>query len=57
MVDYDPENRPENIEAILQSEWMMEFNDLTILEQEVRNKFQNEFSRLLINYFSYFFKN
>ena len=40
MVAYDPENRPENIEVILKSEWMLELNDLTTLEQEVRNKFE-----------------
>jgi hypothetical protein len=46
MVAYEPDKRPENIEAILKSEWMLELKDLEILEKEVKNKFEEIYENI-----------
>ena len=51
MIAHDPQNRPEDIDAILNSDWMNEYNNLnpeeqTILEQEAKNKLEEIYQRI-----------
>ena len=51
MIAHDPQNRPEDIDAILNSDWMNEYNNLnpeeqTILEQEAKNKLEEIYKRI-----------
>ena len=51
MIAHDPNDRPANIDAILNSDWMNEFNNLNPgeqanLEQEVKNKFEEIYQQI-----------
>ena len=51
MIAHDPNNRPEDIDEILNSDWMNEFNNLNPeekndLEQEVKNKFEEIYKQI-----------
>ena len=46
MVAFDPGERPQNIDEILNSDWMKEIGDMATLEEELKKKFEEIFEKL-----------
>ena len=46
MVAFDPGERPQNIDEILNSDWMKEIGDIATLEEELKRKFEEIFEKL-----------
>jgi serine/threonine protein kinase len=46
MVAFEPDERPQNIDEILNSDWMKEIGDMATLEEELKKKFEEIFEKL-----------
>ena len=46
MVAFEPDERPQNIDEILNSDWMKEIGDIATLEEELKRKFEEIFEKL-----------
>ena len=47
MVAFEPDERPQNIDEILNSDWMNEIGDIANLEEELKRKFEEIFEKLI----------